>query len=238
MESFPDDLKRIISAFAGPAPGARHVAARARTLDEFVKYRLATSPDHSYERTTIQDGIANTCAHVKLVHALRIVSKQWRDIITYGSARQLTLKADSCVEGQLPLVVLDLRWTAIETLPASLRTTATLRILELVDTRLSADVDDAIRVKRGRVRVRRRGYDSRAFAANPRQGGTPGDADDIRRRDTILRPLSLAIPDLRIHMHSDEDGNDFERAASMHWWHARCGHDWWDVVFFAPPPED
>ena len=50
--------------------------------------------------------------------------------------------------------------------------------------------------------------------------------------------LSLAIPDLRIHMHSDEDGNDFERAASMHWWHARCGHDWWDFVFFAPPPED
>jgi hypothetical protein len=137
--------------------------------------------------------------------------------------------------GQLPLVVLDLRWTAIETLPASLRTTATLRILELVDTRLSADVDDAIRVKRGRVRVRRRGYD-RAFA--PGQRGTPGDADDIRRRDKILRPLSLAIPDLRIHMHSDEDGGDFERTASMHWWHARCGYDWWDFVFFAPPPED
>ena len=140
--------------------------------------------------------------------------------------------------GQLPLVVLNLSWTEIETLPASLRTTATLRILELVQTRLSADVDHAIRVKRGRVRVRRRGYDSRAFAANPRQGGTPGDADDIRRRDAVLRPLSLAIPDLRIHMHSDEDGNDFERAASMHWWHARCGHDWWDFVFFAPPPED
>ena len=143
--------------------------------------------------------------------------------------------------GQLPLVVLDLRWTAIETLPASLRTTATLRILELVDTRLSADVDDAIRVKRGRVRVRRRGYD-RAIA--PGQRGTPGDADDIRvangirRRDKILRPLSLAIPDLRIHMHGDEDGDDFERTASMHWWHAWCGYDWWDFVFFAPPPED
>ena len=93
-------------------------------------------------------------------------------------------------------------------------------------------------LKRGRVRVRRRGYDHRAFAANPRRSGTPGDADDIRRRDKILRPLSLAIPDLRIHMHSDEDGNDFERAASMHWWHARCGLDWWDFVFFAPPPED
>ena len=60
----------------------------------------------------------------------------------------------------------------------------------------------------------------------------------MARRDKILRPLSLAIPDLRIHMHSDEDGDDFERAASIHWWHARCGHDWWDFVFFAPPPED
>jgi hypothetical protein len=137
MERLADDLWRIVFAFAGPAAGARQVAARARTLDEFVEYRLATAPDHSYERTTIQDGIANTCAHVKLVHALRIVSKQWRDIITYGSARQLTLKADSCVD--LP---------------------------------------------------------------------------------------------------SDEEGDDFERAASIHWWHARCGHDWWDFVFFAPPPED
>ena len=36
MESLPDDLWRIVFAFAGPAPGARHVAARARTLDEFV----------------------------------------------------------------------------------------------------------------------------------------------------------------------------------------------------------
>ena len=97
MERVPDDLWRIVFAFAGPAAGVRQVAARARTLDEFVEYRLATATDHSYERTTIRDGIANTCAHVKLVHALRIVSKHWRDIITYGSARQLTLKADSCV---------------------------------------------------------------------------------------------------------------------------------------------
>jgi len=46
MESLPDDLKRIIAAFAGPAAGARQVAARARTLDEFVEYRLATALDH------------------------------------------------------------------------------------------------------------------------------------------------------------------------------------------------
>ena len=100
MERLADDLWRIIFAFAGPAAGARHLAARARTLDEFLKHRLASEPrvDHYSESSTIEDGVANTRAHVKLVHALRTVSTQWRDLITYGSTRQLTLKADSCVD--------------------------------------------------------------------------------------------------------------------------------------------
>ena len=44
MEQVPDELFRIVLAFAGPTPGARQVAARARTLDEFVEYRLASEP--------------------------------------------------------------------------------------------------------------------------------------------------------------------------------------------------
>ena len=44
MQSLPDDLWRIVFAFAGPTTGARQVAARARTLDEFVEYRLASEP--------------------------------------------------------------------------------------------------------------------------------------------------------------------------------------------------
>ena len=93
MERLADDLWRIVFAFAGPAAGARQVAARARTLDEFLKDRLASEPrvDHYSESTTIDDGVANTRAHVELVHALRTVSRQWRDIITYGSTRQLAL---------------------------------------------------------------------------------------------------------------------------------------------------
>ena len=43
MERLADDLWRIVFAFAGPAAGARQVAARARTLDEFVEHRLAYS---------------------------------------------------------------------------------------------------------------------------------------------------------------------------------------------------
>ena len=99
MGRLADDLWRIVFAFAGPAAGARHLAARARTLDEFVEYRLASEPDVKdyYDSTTIEDGVANTRAHVKLVHALRTVSTQWRDLITYGSTRQLALKADDCV---------------------------------------------------------------------------------------------------------------------------------------------
>ena len=67
---------------------------------------------------------------------------------------------------------------------------------------------------------------------------TPPNVSLWRARKRSQIWVIFDYPDLRIHMHSDEDGNDFERAASMHWWHARCGHDWWDFVFFAPPPED
>ena len=114
MERLADDLWRIVFAFAGPAVGARQVAARARTLDEFVEYRLASEP------------------HLR----------DYYDSVT------------------------------------------------------------------------------------------------IARRDAILRPLSLAIPDLRFKLHSDERGFGFQQGARIHWWHARCGHDWWDDVFFSPPPED
>ena len=62
--------------------------------------------------------------------------------------------------------------------------------------------------------------------------------DDIARRDAYLRPLSLAIPDLRFSLHSDDRGFGFQEGARMHWWHARCGHNWWEDVFFSPPPPE
>ena len=55
-------------------------------------------------------------------------------------------------------------------------------------------------------------------------------ADEIARIDAILRPLSLAVPELRVLMHSDDDGRT-PKGASMRCWHARCGHDWTDPVF-------
>jgi len=115
--------------------------------------------------------------------------------------------------GQLPLVVLNLSSTDIRTLPPSLQTTRTLRILELTFTGLGA------------------------FARSQSTSWALQfcDADERNRRDAILRPLSLAIPDLRFRLHSD-DNDDIPEDASMHWWHARCGHDWWDPVFGSPDP--
>ena len=56
MERLADDLWRIVFAFAGPAAGARHLAARARTLDEFVEYRFASEPHlrDYYDSVTIR----------------------------------------------------------------------------------------------------------------------------------------------------------------------------------------
>ena len=56
-------------------------------------------------------------------------------------------------------------------------------------------------------------------------------AEEIARMDAVLRPLSLAVPELRVLMHSN-DGGTTPKGASMRCWHARCGHDWTDPVFF------
>ena len=66
MEQVPDELFRIVLAFAGPTPGARQVAARARTLVEFVDYRLAGEPDNYHESRTIKEELAHTRAQLFL----------------------------------------------------------------------------------------------------------------------------------------------------------------------------
>ena len=135
MEQVPDDLWRIVFAFAGPTPGARQAAARARTLVEFVEYRLAGAGEFGdwNENTIIKRGVVHTRAQIKLVHDY----------------------------------------------------------LKLADA-----------------------------------------ADEIARRDAVLRPLSLALPELRILLHPDESGKTKRGAPCNGWWHARCGYDWTDPVFF------
>ena len=68
--------------------------------------------------------------------------------------------------------------------------------------------------------------------AGPRWDVKIADAtDEIARRDAVLRPLSLALPELRILMHANDMART-PKGASMRWWHARCGYDWTDPVFF------
>ena len=139
MELLPDDLRRIVFAFSAPTVGARQLAARARTLDEFVEHRrLEDEPGSSMEWKLVEQGVAHTRTQLDLLGALRTVSKDWRNLISYGSTRQLT---------------------------------------------------------------------------------------------SVLRPLSLAVPELRVLMHSDDEGRT-PKGASMRCWHARCGHDWTDPVFY------
>ena len=139
MELLPDDLRRIVFAFSAPTVGARQLAARARTLDEFVEHRrLEDEPGSSMEWKLVEQGVAHTRTQLDLLGALRTVSKDWRNLISYGSTRQLT---------------------------------------------------------------------------------------------SVLCPLSLAVPELRVLMHSDDEGRT-PKGASMRCWHARCGHDWTDPVFY------
>ena len=121
--------------------------------------------------------------------------------------------------GQLPLVVLNLSWTGVRTLPASLQTTSTLRVLDVWQSTWLCGPSRDIRT--GEVYL----------SADRRCLKLADAADEIARIDAILRPLSLAVPELRVLMHSEDEGRT-PKGASMRCWHARCGYDWTDPVFF------
>ena len=130
MKHLPDDLLRIILAFASPTVGARQLAARARTLDEEVEFRPSNEPENY------------PCRHPRTGEIILQTGPRW-----------------------------------------------------------DVKIADA--------------------------------TDEIARRDAVLRPLSLALPELRIRMHGDEStGMTPKGAPCGGWWHARCGHDWTDPVFF------
>ena len=113
--------------------------------------------------------------------------------------------------GRLPLVILNLNCTKVRDLPASLRETTTLRLLELQLTWLSAPCkhmtpDDVVLPCGGFCTVIRHNDDDDDAAFE----------DEVARRDAILRPLSLAIPELRFMLHVGRET----------FWHARCGWHW------------
>ena len=67
-------------------------SARARTLDEEVEFRPSNEPEnYPSDWKIVEKAVAHTHEQLDLLNALRAVSKDWRNLISYGSTRQLTL---------------------------------------------------------------------------------------------------------------------------------------------------
>ena len=106
---------------------------------------------------------------------------------------------------------------------------STLRFLNLVDT----GVGGPYRTDRGEANV---GIFSFAQDAFVKPLTSPAAVAELSRRDAILRPLSLAIPELRIRLCEDAEGSGletfYETKPTEFCWHAACGRDWWDEAYF------
>ena len=147
---------------------------------------------------------------------------------------------------ELPLVALDLAGNdSISTLPASLQTVTSLRVLVLRGTNLCGpqvecrDADGNIWNGKSHERC----VPVLWFLENGTGEACRYELDDdetlaeIVRRDAILRGLSLALPDLRMMLYW-RTGDMLEINPAKDWWHARCGYDWIDPVFYTDPSSD
>ena len=144
---------------------------------------------------------------------------------------------------ELPLVALDLAGNNdISTLPASLQMVTSLRVLVLRGTNICGpsiecfDADGDVQWGPDHERcvpVLHVLEDSGQLWV----GGLDEDEAlaEIVRRDAILRGLSLALPDLRMMLYW-RTGDMLEVNPAKDWWHARCGYDWIDPVFYTTDP--
>ena len=147
---------------------------------------------------------------------------------------------------ELPLVALDLAQnSSISTLPASLQTLTSLRVLVLRGTNLCGPQVEC-RDEEGNIwfgKSHERCVPVLWFLENGTGEACRYELDDdetlaeIVRRDAILRGLSLALPDLRMMLYW-RTGDMLEINPAKDWWHARCGYDWIDPVFYTDPSSD
>ena len=162
------------------------------------------------------------------------------------NVEQCGLEAIPSWIAELPLVALDLAEnSSISTLPASLQTLTSLRVLVLRGTNLCGpqvecrDADGNIWNGKSHERC----VPVLWFLENGTGEACRYELDDdetlaeIVRRDAILRGLSLALPDLRMMLYW-RTGDMLEINPAKDWWHARCGYDWIDPVFYTDPSSD
>ena len=129
---------------------------------------------------------------------------------------------------ELPLVALKVSDNVrLATLPSSLRSLTSLKVLELSDTNLGGPQPD-----RGPYGAP---YVALAIGGELVKLDRTEAIAEADRRDAILQPLSVALPDLRIRLHSHSERhsiNMLQIDADKYFWHAKCGFDWLDPVFY------
>jgi hypothetical protein len=130
---------------------------------------------------------------------------------------------------ELPLVCLKASDNVrLATLPPSLCTLTSLKVLELSDTNLGGPQPDAH--FRGGATFPALAIGGVLVALND-----PSAIAEADRRDAILQPLSVALPDLRIRLHSHSERYNIDMlqiTADKYFWHAQCGFDWLDPIFY------
>ena len=138
---------------------------------------------------------------------------------------------------ELPLVVLDVSYNDLGRLPSSLRMLTTLRVLELLDTGLSGPELDFPAIEEAEfdghninVEPKLRNFSDGTLA---RTLQNIGDCiEEVVRRDSELRALSLALPKLRLRLHSGGEVYSSFLYFERYWWHEHCGCDWLDPLFY------
>ena len=134
---------------------------------------------------------------------------------------------------ELPLVFLDLTSNPLlATLPSSLHSLTTLRVLDLRETNL------------GGPQLEFRSVDGGIDEVVPKLwvGGVLQNIADcieeVVRRDSVLGQLSRALPGLRLRIHEIpwemREGHDsyLDSGLEKNWWHEGCGYDWIDPIFY------
>ena len=135
---------------------------------------------------------------------------------------------------ELPLVVLDVSVNNLETLPSSLRTLTTLRVLDLQETGLSGpevDLEEAEREVPYQDHMPWTNVETKLMIQRTNEYKKIGDCiEEVVRRDSELRALSRALPKLRLRLHTSPI--QIDSGVDRYWWHERCDCDWLDPSFY------